>query len=418
MLIPVNRIFISGCGRGFNYSFRCFERKYRTVLGIETSCDDTGAAIVDEFGNIISDVLRSQQQFHLDNGGVIPRLAKSLHQDQIEYVITNTLKKSGMSLQDISAIATTVKPGLLHSLLVGFNYSKILVNESEKPFIPIHHMEAHALVVRMTELIQFPFLVLLASGGHCQIAVVKEVDKFLLLGKNLDNPPGEALDKIARRLKLKNLPECSSMCGGRAIEYLSESGNPNAYNFTLPLYKFRSCDFSFSGLKVQALRAIIKEEEENNVFADGLIPNISDFCASILHAFTKHLVRQVQRAMIFCEKKNLIPEDKRTLVFSGGVACNAYIRAALNKLCGHSGWQFSCPPPKLCNDNGIMIAWNGMERLKAGIGITKSIDEVNVISKCPLGKDISKEVIDENIKIKRFQFGEVNDTVNKSNMRI
>lgn len=390
--------------RVFNHSFKCFERNYRTVLGIETSCDDTGAAIVDEFGNVCGDVLYSQHQFHLDNGGIIPYLAKSLHENQINHVINKTLEKSGLNLQDISAIATTVKPGLLHSLLVGFKHSKILIEKYKKPFIPIHHMEAHALVVRMTELVNFPFLVLLASGGHCQIAVVKEVDKFLLLGKCLDNPPGEALDKIARRLKLKNLPECSSMYGGEAIEYLAKNGNPNAYDFTLPLYKFRSCDFSFSGLNVQAIRLIIKLEEENNIEADGLIPNVADFCASVLYAFTKQFIRQVQRAIIFCENKNLIPKERRTLVFSGGVACNTYIRTALRKLCAHSGWKFSCPPPKLCNDNGIMIAWNGMEHLKAGTRITENIEEINVITKCPLGIDISKEVIDENIKVKIFQF--------------
>lgn len=404
MFIPSVGIFGKFYLRVFNHSFKYFERNYRTVLGIETSCDDTGAAIVDEFGNVCGDVLYSQLQFHLDNGGIIPHLAKSLHENQINHVINKTLEKSGLNLQDISAIATTVKPGLLHSLLVGFKHSKILIEKYKKPFIPIHHMEAHALVVRMTELVNFPFLVLLASGGHCQIAVVKEVDKFLLLGNCLDNPPGEALDKIARRLKLKNLPECSSMYGGEAIEYLAKSGNPNAYDFTLPLYKFRSCDFSFSGLNVQAIRLIIKLEEENNIEADGLIPNIADFCASVLHAFTKQLIRQVQRAIIFCENKNLIPKERRTLVFSGGVACNTYIRTALRKLCAHSGWKFSCPPPKLCNDNGIMIAWNGMEHLKAGTRITENIEEINVITKCPLGIDISKEVIDENIKVKIFQF--------------
>lgn len=404
MFIPSVGIFGKFYLRVFNHSFKYFERNYRTVLGIETSCDDTGAAIVDEFGNVCGDVLYSQLQFHLDNGGIIPHLAKSLHENQINHVINKTLEKSGLNLQDISAIATTVKPGLLHSLLVGFKHSKILIEKYKKPFIPIHHMEAHALVVRMTELVNFPFLVLLASGGHCQIAVVKEVDKFLLLGNCLDNPPGEALDKIARRLKLKNLPECSSMYGGEAIEYLAKNGNPNAYDFTLPLYKFRSCDFSFSGLNVQAIRLIIKLEEENNIEADGLIPNIPDFCASVLHAFTKQLIRQVQRAIIFCENKNLIPKERRTLVFSGGVACNTYIRTALRKLCAHSGWKFSCPPPKLCNDNGIMIAWNGMEHLKAGTRITENIEEINVITKCPLGIDISKEVIDENIKVKIFQF--------------
>ncbi|XP_067121020.1 tRNA N6-adenosine threonylcarbamoyltransferase, mitochondrial-like [Centruroides vittatus] len=375
----------------------------RTVLGIETSCDDTGAAVVDEFGNVLGEALNSQHQFHLDNGGVIPTFAKYLHRNEISKIVQSALDKSNITLKDVSAIATTVKPGLKESLLVGLNYSKSLIQDCRKPFLPIHHMEAHALVIRMIELVEFPFLVLLASGGHCQIALVQNVNKFLLLGTTIDCAPGEVLDKIARRLKVKNIPQYSHMCGGQAIEVLAKQGNPKAFEFKLPLHRYRSCNFSFSYLRSYSSQLIEKEEEKYNIVADGIIPNVSDLCASVLYILTKQFVRQVQRAIMFCKYNNLIPENRQTLVFSGGVACNEYIRSALNKLCNSMDWRFTCPPPKLCNDNGIMIAWNGMECLKAGIQGTDA-KEIGIATKCPLGTDITKDVTDANIKVKLFQF--------------
>lgn len=390
-------------GKIFKLSIQSKRYLVRTVLGIETSCDDTGAAIVDEFGNILGESLYSQHQFHLDNGGIIPHFAKYLHESHINQVVQSALEKSNITLKDVSAIATTVKPGLSQSLFVGLNYTKNLLQDCKKLFLPIHHMEAHALVIRMIEPVEFPFLILLASGGHCQIAVVQNVTKFLLLGTTLDNAPGEVLDKIARRLKIKNIPQYSHVCGGQAIEYLAKKGNPKVYEFNLPLYKYRSCNFSFSSLKSYALQLIEEEEKQNNITADGLLPNISDFCASVLYIVTKQLIRQIQRAILFCENKNLIPENKRTLVFSGGVACNQYIRTALNQLCKHMDWKFTCPPPKLCNDNGIMIAWNGMEHLKAGIEGADP-EEICIEPKSSLGIDLTKDVIDENIKVKIFKF--------------
>lgn len=175
---------------------RCYSSKVTTVLGIETSCDDTGCAVVDSSGKILGEALNSQQQIHLNHGGIIPPIARDLHQQHIEHIVQDALRLASIQLSDVDAIATTVKPGLPLSLLVGMNYGKHLSCKSGKPLIPIHHMEAHALTIRMVQKVDFPFLVLLISGGHCLLAVAQAVDKFLLLGQSLDDAPGEAFDKL------------------------------------------------------------------------------------------------------------------------------------------------------------------------------------------------------------------------------
>ncbi|XP_076348750.1 threonyl-carbamoyl synthesis 4 isoform X10 [Tachypleus tridentatus] len=310
--------------------------------------------------------------------------------------ITSTYK-------DLSAIATTVKPGLPLSLVVGLKYSKQLVKETAKPFIPIHHMEAHALTARMAQNVEFPFLVLLVSGGHCQLAIVRNIDNFLLLGSTLDDAPGEAFDKIARRLKLRNIPAFSTVGGGQAIETLAKEGNSHAFNFPTPLSKYRDCNFSFSGLKFRAYKIITEEEKKHDIIADLVLPNVADICASFQHAVANHIVKRVHRALLFCELKELLPMNNKVLVVSGGVACNNYIRAALKLLCDHMDFELVCPPPKLCTDNGIMIAWNGIERYRAGIGIAENLDEVDIQAKCPLGKDISTSVEELSIKFRNIK---------------
>ncbi|XP_063593069.1 tRNA N6-adenosine threonylcarbamoyltransferase, mitochondrial-like [Penaeus indicus] len=302
-------------------------RKRQLVLGIETSCDDTGASVVDDQGAVLGEALNTQQKIHLMHGGIIPPVACRLHAENIEEVVDTCLKRSGISLEEIDAIATTVKPGLPLSLAVGTEYGKQLALNARKPFIPIHHMEAHALTVRMVEQIEFPFLVLLVSGGHSLLVLAHSVDRWSIIGQTVDDAPGEALDKGARRLKLRNIPECSSMSGGQAIEHLAKEGNPRAYDFPTP-----------------------------------------------------H-------------------------VLSGGVACNNYIRSALQKLCEATGYQLLCPPPRLCTDNGIMIAWNGMERWKAQSGVIydeEAIKNINIQAKCPIGVDLTEDVRSLGIKIQKW----------------
>ncbi|XP_069690667.1 tRNA N6-adenosine threonylcarbamoyltransferase, mitochondrial isoform X2 [Periplaneta americana] len=337
----------------------------------------------------------------MSHGGIIPPIARDLHQQNIESVVNNALQAANLQLLDVDAIATTVKPGLPLSLLVGTNYGKHLSRISGKPFIPIHHMEAHALTVRMVQKVNFPFLVLLISGGHCLLAVVKNVDKFLLLGQSIDDAPGEAFDKAARRLKLRNLPEFRTLSGGRAIEFAaSKSVNPRAFEFPTILAHYRDCNFSVAGLKNTLRKHILKQEKLHDVEADELIPSVFDLCASFQFAITRHLCQRLQRGMEFVTLRNLLPHDKKTLVVSGGVACNKFIKGAVGKVCQEMGYSLAVPPPHLCTDNGVMIAWNGIERWQTNAGVTYDLDSVDIESKCPLGEDWREEVTKANIKCK------------------
>ncbi|KAG7176235.1 probable tRNA N6-adenosine threonylcarbamoyltransferase, mitochondrial isoform X2 [Homarus americanus] len=367
----------------------------QVVLGIETSCDDTGAAVVADSGEVLGEALHNQQSVHLRHGGIIPPVAQRLHEQNIEQVVNEALEKAGMTVRDLDAIAATVKPGLSLSLSVGTRYGKNLAVSGKKPFIPIHHMEAHALTVRMVHKAEFPFLVLLASGGHSLLVIAHSLDHWSIIGQTIDDAPGEALDQGARRLKLRNIPECASMSGGQAIEYLATGGNPRAYEFPTPMGKYKDCTFSFSGLKHTLTRLIERLEEEYEVEGGNIIPPIQDVCASFQYAVTKHLVRQTQRAMVYLDVRDLLPSQNKTLVVSGGVACNQYIRAALQKLCDTTGYQLLCPPPKLCTDNGIMIAWNGMERWLAKAGVLHDEEDIAAVdfqARCPIGEDLTNDV--------------------------
>ncbi|UYV69284.1 OSGEPL1, partial [Cordylochernes scorpioides] len=343
-----------------NYINRRLCSSGRKVLGIETSCDDTGAAVVDEFGNILGEEKISQNDIHIRNGGIIPPIARNLHQQNIRQVVDTALQQSGCKLEDLSGIAATVRPGLSLSLLVGCNYAKELVQLSQKPFLPIHHMEAHALTVRIVHPVEFPFTVLLASGGHCQLAFVKSVTDFQLLGHCLDNAPGEAIDKFARRLKLKNIAEFRTMSGGQAVETLaSRSGNQLAYEYPLTLKHSPDCNFSFSGILFNGLRHIQDSERKLGILGDEMLPDLEDMCASYLRAVTQHIVKRVQRGLTFLDRTEMAPtsQSQRFLVLSGGVACNRYIRAALAYMAEQMEYQFFAPPPHLCTDNGTMVAW-------------------------------------------------------------
>ncbi|KAK7066703.1 putative tRNA N6-adenosine threonylcarbamoyltransferase, mitochondrial [Halocaridina rubra] len=375
------------------------------ILGIETSCDDTGAAVVDETGQVLGEALHSQHKVHLLHGGIIPPIANRLHEEHIVEVVESALASSGVSLADVDAIATTVKPGLPLSLCVGKNYGKKLALDAGKPFIPIHHMEAHALTIRMVEKVEFPFLVLLISGGHALLVLAKSLDEWKIIGQTIDDAPGEAFDKAARRLKLRNIPECSSMSGGQAVEYLSREGDPRAFDYPTPMWKYRDCSFSFSGLKHTLYKNIEKLEVEYAIEGGRVLPNIRDVCASYQYALTKHIVRQTQKAMIYISTRELLPEENYSLVVSGGVACNQYIKTALRVLCHKMGYTLFCPPPKLCTDNGIMIAWNGIERWKAKTGVLyskKDIEAVDIQGKSPIGEDLTDDVRSLGIKVKNW----------------
>ncbi|XP_014664386.1 PREDICTED: probable tRNA N6-adenosine threonylcarbamoyltransferase, mitochondrial isoform X2 [Priapulus caudatus] len=325
-----------------------------TVLGIETSCDDTGAAIVDDTGQVLAQEIHSQQQMTIRLGGVIPPIARRLHEENIERVVTATIESSNIPVEQLDGIACTVKPGMPLSLLVGLKYARELVRRAKNvPFLPVHHMQAHALTVRMVDRVAFPFLVFLLSGGHCLLAIVKDVEDFMLLGESIDTSPGEAYDKVARRLKLKNLPECDGMSGG--------------------------------------------------IVGDGILPNVCDVAAAFQLSVGRHLLKRLQRCLVFIDYNDLLPKHNRTLVLSGGVACNSFIRQVIGQLCDHHEYDLVCPPPQLCTDNGVMVAWNGMEKLKVGKGIASDPELVDIEPKCSIGPSMIRKVQEANIQVPRFK---------------
>lgn len=373
----------------------------QNILGIETSADDTGCAIVNTKGELLAESLHSQNLIHLRNGGIIPDVAQDLHKTYIKPIVSETLEKATMSMEDISAIAVTLKPGLPLSLVVGMKYAKYLARKFNKPIIPIHHMEAHALTVRMHYNIQFPFLVLLISGGHCLLVVAQDVNHFQLLGQSIDCAPGEIFDKVARRMKLRNIPEYSKISGGRAIELAaSKATNPHMFKLPLPLAEYKDCNFSFNGLKTSVLMQLYRKEKQHEIVADKLIPEVNDLCAAMLMATSRHLIHRTQRAIEFCEQNNLLPKSNKQLVVSGGVACNNYIFNALTLLCNATDFTIYRPPPNLCTDNGVMIAWNGLEKWRKGLDVVTDIKTLDIEAVSPLGENLIPHVIESKIRSK------------------
>ncbi|KAJ1186970.1 hypothetical protein NDU88_003749 [Pleurodeles waltl] len=384
-----------------SYHFK--QSSKQLVLGIETSCDDTGAAVVDETGKILGEALHSQMEVHLKTGGIIPPVAQRLHRENIEHVVNEALLASGVTPHQLSAIATTVKPGLSLSLGVGLEYSLKLVDQYKKPFIPIHHMEAHALTARITEPVHFPFLVLLISGGHCLLAIARGVSDFLLLGQSLDEAPGETFDKVARHLSLKNHEECSTMSGGQALEHLAQQGEQQKFKLTLPLARSLDCNFSFSGLRSHADGIIAQKKKEEGLKEGQIVSCAADIAAAVQHTVALHIFKRTHRAILFCQREGLLPERDAFLVVSGGVASNQYIRKVLQILSEATGLTLCCPPPRLCTDNGIMIAWNGIERLREQLGVLYNTEGVGYEPKAPLGTDISDQVRKAAIQVPRLK---------------
>ncbi|XP_031637987.1 probable tRNA N6-adenosine threonylcarbamoyltransferase, mitochondrial [Contarinia nasturtii] len=373
------------------------------VLGIETSCDDTGCAVVDSTGKIHGECLHSQLQFHNKCGGINPPIAQEFHRLHIEDVVTEALKGANMKVTDVDAIAVTSRPGILMSLLIGLRYAKYLCRTYRKPLIPVHHMEAHALMARLNhqKSIQFPYLCLLASGGHCLLALVKNVNDFHLLGEAQDGSPGECFDKIARSIGLLKLPEYESVSGGRAIELEAyKSTQENRFEFPEPNLKTRDCNFSFSGLKSSGVSMSEKLQRKPG----DLVPYHEDFCAAILKAATKHLMRKTQRTIQYCERKGFFgfgaSAKPRSLVFSGGVACNDYIYNSLCEMATEFNYTCFRPSKRLCTDNGVMIAWNGVERWLDNDQLYREldIDSITPTQKEPFKTDLINDVERMDIK--------------------
>lgn len=376
----------------------------RLVLGIETSCDDTCAAVVDCAGHVLGDAHHSQTSVSVAAGGVHPVHSSCIHKQYINEVVQTALARAHVLPKGLDAVAVTVKPGMPLSLEVGLEYAKQLAKREGLPLIPIHHMEAHALTIRMIQEVQFPFLVCLVSGGHCLLAVARDVSDFLLLGTATDGSPGEAYDKVARRLKLKTLPQCEGLSGGAMIELMAKGGDPDKFFTPNVMPHVKSCNFSFAGLKSTYLNYIEEAEKQQGVVASHVISNVSDLCASFQYAILKHLARPLQRALTFCEMKGLLSADSKMVVLSGGVACNSYLRDGLQKVCETHNCQLISPPPHLCTDNGIMIAWNGVEKLLLHQDLTHDHDSVVYSPKSPLGEDWTGEVTNCLIKTPKLPF--------------
>jgi len=381
--------------------FRASVRSF--ILGIETSCDDTGVAVLDEAGAVLAERVHSQTSVRM--GGVIPTFAMHSHARTIHHLVTDTLRQAALSPAQLAAVAVTNRPGLKGPLRIGTDYAKYLCLKHELAMVPVHHMEAHALTARLPQLsrdtpLQFPFLVLLISGGHALLALASDIDQYVLLGSTVDNSPGEALDKCSRMLGLHNLPGMRDVAGGRAVELVAATvGNQTSLDFPVPMRGYRDCRFSFAGVKATIYDYVNRFKKKTELDCDEHIPNLGEVCAALQHCVTKHLCERVQRAVEFLAREDIFV---KTLVVSGGVASNAYIRQGLTKVTGHYQMEAVFPPPALCTDNGVMIAWNGLERWRVGKGVVAwdKVLEVGVDTRVPLGEDWHPRVEEAAIKCK------------------
>jgi N6-L-threonylcarbamoyladenine synthase len=325
------------------------------VLGIETTCDETAASVVrlrpDGSGEILSDEVMSQIAAHSAYGGVVPEIAARAHVEIVDTLIARALTRADLSAGGLDGVAAAAGPGLIGGVLVGLMAGKGVALATGKPFVAVNHLEAHALTARLTASVAFPYLVLLASGGHTQILAVRGVGDYDRLGATMDDAIGEAFDKTA---KLLGLP----FPGGPAVEGAAKRGNPDRFPLPRPLVGRPNADFSLSGLKT-AVRLAAES-------AAPLRPrDIEDLCASFQAAIVDVVEDRMRMGLkLFRERLGVAP---RAVVAAGGVAANAALRAALQRLCGEAGLPMVAPPPKLCTDNGAMIAWAGIERLRLGL---------------------------------------------------
>ncbi len=329
--------------------------RIHTLLGIETSCDETAAAVVrrnaDGRGEILSDIVLSQVEDHAVFGGVVPEIAARAHVEALDGVIHAAMSGAGASWRDLSAVAVTAGPGLIGGLLVGTMTARALAAARDLPLLPINHLEGHALTATLTDAQAFPYLLLLVSGGHTQLLAVEGVGRYRRLGSTIDDALGKSFDKTA---KLLGLP----YPGGPNVERVAEAGDAHRFPLPRPLKGTPGADFSFSGLKT-ALRIT---GEAHAPLSDK---DIADLAASFQAAVVDVIADRTHAAAdLFVKAVGVKPA---ALVVSGGVAANTAIRKALAELAKELGMPFVAPPPRLCADNGVMIAWAGAERLAADL---------------------------------------------------
>jgi N6-L-threonylcarbamoyladenine synthase len=316
------------------------------ILGIETSCDETAAALVDSDRVVHAQALASQIRAHAPYGGIVPEVAARAHLAVLEDLVRDVFARSGATWNDIDAVAATTGPGLIGGVIVGATFAKAASLARGLPFVAVNHLEGHALSPRLIGDLPFPYLLLLVSGGHCQLLIVEEVGRYTRLGTTLDDAVGEAFDKVA---KLLGLP----YPGGPAIEKLAREGRGDAYDLPRPLKGRAGCDFSFAGLKTAVRHLLAKEPDAR----------VADVAASFQMAVADTLADRTRNAIrVFRDR---YPDGKH-LVVAGGVAANSALKERLAETASREGLTLVAPPPALCTDNAAMIAWAGLERFVRG----------------------------------------------------
>jgi N6-L-threonylcarbamoyladenine synthase len=341
------------------------------VLGIETTCDETAAAVVrrheDGRGEILSDIVLSQVSEHAPYGGVVPEIAARAHVEVLDIAVSKAMIEANVSFSDLDGVAAAAGPGLIGGVIVGLTTAKAIALVAEKPLLAVNHLEAHALTARLTDGTPFPYCLFLASGGHTQILAVLDIGKYVRLGTTVDDAIGEAFDKTAKLLGL-------GYPGGPEVEREALRGDPERFILPRPMLGRAEADFSLSGLKT----ALRMEAEKVAPLTDQ---DVADLCASFQQAVVDVVTDRLRAGLrLFREQFG----GPTALVVAGGVAVNQSIRRALNRVAIGEGTVLVAPPPNLCTDNGAMIAWAGCERL--ALGMTDTLD-VSPRARWPLDGD-------------------------------
>ena len=320
------------------------------ILGIESSCDETAASIISEneqgYPIVLSNIVSSQEDVHKKFGGVVPELAARSHIEKIDWIVKKAIDDSGIDINDIDAVASTAGPGLIVCLSVGLSFGKAFATSLDKPFIAVNHLEGHALSPKLNSKLDYPYLLLLISGGHSQYLSVKNLGEYKRLGTTIDDAIGEAFDKTAKLLGIE-------FPGGPQIEVMARKGDPNKFDLPKPIFNKGGCNLSFAGLKTAILK--ISKEIKTDQEKFDLAASFQKTVIKILHKKTKIAFNEFE--------KQIKPKEKK-FVIAGGVAANKEIRNMMLQLCKQENYQPIFPPIELCGDNAAMIAMVGLEKFK------------------------------------------------------
>ena len=320
------------------------------ILGIESSCDETAASLITENEQgipvVLSNIVSSQVEVHKEYGGVVPELAARSHMEKIDWIVQKAIDDSGRTIEEIDAVASTAGPGLIVCLSIGLSFGKAFASALDIPFIAVNHLEGHALSPKLNSELNYPYLLLLISGGHSQLLSVQGLGKYKRLGTTIDDALGEAFDKTAKLLGIE-------FPGGPQIEILAKKGDPNKYDLPKPIFNKGGCNLSFAGLKTAILRITKNIKTEQEKF---------DLAASFQKTVVEILYKKTKIAFGEFEKQNKLKE--KIFVVAGGVAANKKIRSMLTNLCNEKNYQSMFPPLELCGDNAAMIALVGLEKFK------------------------------------------------------